>query len=153
MNEPMMTNIEWLRAAVQAEEEYGGDIQIGGKLPVKKPVDPIKLKEQLDRVRLYSLLFGELKRLLHEVDFGCGAEAAYSEGRQRVVERMQSLTLEQDAALKQLLADSAMLAPSQLHSQLRQQLHSLLNLSDWQLITAAAVSAVESELLRQVTSV
>jgi len=80
MPKPMMTDLDWLRAAVQAEEEYGGDIQIGGKPPVKKPIDPIKLKEQLDRVRIYSLLFGELKRLLAEVDFGSGTEAAYTTG-------------------------------------------------------------------------
>jgi hypothetical protein len=153
MHELTLSDQKALRAAIEAEAALDYDIQIGGNLPVKKPVDPIKLKEQLDRVRLYSLLFGELKRLLHEVDFGCGAETAYTEGRQRVIERMQSLTLEQDAALKQLLTDSAMLPPAQLHSQLRQQLHSLLTTSDWQLITATALSAVEAELLRQVTSV
>jgi hypothetical protein len=36
MHEPMMTGPEWLQAAVKAEEEYGGDIQIGGKPPVKQ---------------------------------------------------------------------------------------------------------------------
>ena len=151
MPKPMMTDLDWLRAAVQAEEEYGGDIQIGGKPPVKKQIDPIKLKEQLDRVRIYSLLFGELKRLLAAVDFGSGTEAAYTTGRRLIIERMQALSL-QDAALQQLLADAATLSPTELQAQLRQQLHRLLNSSDWQSITVAALAAVESKLLSQVAS-
>ncbi|HEY9662660.1 MAG TPA: hypothetical protein V6C65_29750 [Allocoleopsis sp.] len=153
MHKPMMTDLDWLREAVRAEEEYGGDIQIGGKLPVRRHIDPIKYKEQLDRVKLYSLLFGELKRLLHEVDFGAGTEAAYTKGRQLIVERMKSLTSEQEASLNSLLVDSQTLLPSQLQSCLRQQLHALLDTSDWQTITATALSAVESKLLKQIAPV
>lgn len=149
MHEPM-TDLEWVRAAAQAETECGFDIQIGGRMPVKKHIDPLKLKEQLDRVRLYSLLFGELKRLLHEVDFGAGIEAAYTQGRRLIVERMQSMSQEQDAALKQLLPDSASLPPTELHSQLRQQLHSLLNESDWQQIAVTAAEAVGAKLRKHV---
>jgi hypothetical protein len=153
MHKPPMTDLDWLREAVQAEEEYGGDIQIGGKLPVKKQIDPIKLKAQRDRVRLYSLLFGELKRLLHEVDFGSGVEAAYTEGRRRILERMQSLNVEQQTRFDALLADADTLPPPQLQAQLRQQLYLLLDAADWQTITATALAAVESKLLEQITAV
>ncbi len=153
MHELTLTDREALRAAMQAEAALDYDIQIGGKPPVKKHIDPIKLKEQLDRVRLYSLLFGELKRLLHEVDFGSGTEAAYTRGRQLIIERMQSLNPEQDAALKQVLPDSVTLPPIELQAQLRQQLYQLLTASDWQSITAAALAAVESKLLQQVAAV
>lgn len=152
MHKPPMTDLDWLREAVRAEEEYGGDIQIGGKLPVKKQIDPIKLKAQRDRVRLYSLLFGELKRLLHEVDFGSGVEAAYTEGRRRILERMQTLRPDQQTRFDTLLADAGTLPP-QLQAQLRQQLYLLLDASDWQTITATASSAVESKLLEQITAV
>lgn len=153
MHKPPMTDLDWLREAVRAEEEYGGDIQIGGKLPVKKQIDPIKLKAQRDRVRLYSLLFGELKRLLHEVDFGSGVEAAYTEGRRRILERMQSLGPEQQTRFDTLLADAGTLPPPQLQAQLRQQLYLLLDASDWQTIAATASAAVESKLLEQITAV
>lgn len=151
MPKPMMTDLDWLRAAVQAEEEYGGDIQIGGRMPERRSVDPIKLKEQLDRVRIYSLLFGELKRLLHEVDFGSGFEPAYTHGRRLVIERIQALSL-QDATLNQLLADSATLAQPELQARLRQQLHALLNEADWQQITTMALSALESRLRVQISA-
>lgn len=142
-----------LRAAIEAEAALDYDIQIGGKLSVKKQIDPIQLKAQLDRVRLYSLLFGELKRLLHEVDFGAGTEAAYSEGRRRIVERMQSLNPDQQVRFDALLADVETLPPAQLQAQLRQQLYQLLDASDWQTITATALSAVESKLLKQIAPV
>jgi len=152
MLEPM-TDLERVRAAAQAETECGFDIQIGGRMPERRPIDPIKLKEQLDRVRLYSLLFGELKRLLAEVDFGSGTEAAYTQGRRLIIERMQSLSLEQETALNQVLADSATVLPTQIQAQLRQQLYLLLNEADWQQITATASAAVESKLLKQVARV
>ncbi len=147
----LMNDLDWLRAAVADEEAYGGDIQIGGPPPVKKQIDPIKLKEQLDRVRIYSLLFGELKRLLAEVDFGSGTEAAYTTGRRLIIGRIQALSL-QDATLNQLLADSATLAQPELQSRLRQQLHALLDASDWQQITTAALSVLEAKLPVQIAA-
>jgi hypothetical protein len=94
------------------------------------------------------LLFGELKRLLAEVDFGSGTEAAYVQGRRLIIGRVQALSL-QDATLSELLADSATLAQLELQARLRQQLHDLLNASDWRSITAA-LAVVESKLLQQV---
>lgn len=152
MHELTLTDREALRAAMQAEAALDYDIQIGGgRMPERRPVDPIKLKEQLDRVRIYSLLFGELKRLLHEVDFGAGFEAAYTQGRRLVIERIQALSL-QDATLNQLLADSATLAQPELQARLRQQLHALLNEADWQQITTTALSALESRLRVQISA-
>lgn len=151
MHELTLTDREALREAMQAEAQLDYDIQIGGRMPERRPIDPIKLKEQLDRVRIYSLLFGELKRLLAEVDFGSGTEAAYTTGRRLIVERIQALSL-QDATLNQLLADSATLAQPELQARLRQQLHALLDASDWQQITAAALSVLESKLPVQIAA-
>lgn len=153
MHKPIMTDLDWLREAVRAEEEYGGDIQIGGRPPVKQHIDPVKLQQGRNQIKLYSLLFGELERLLDEVDFGSGTEAAYTRGRQLIVERMQSLSSEQEASLNSLLVDSQTLLPSQLQLCLRQQLYSLLDTIDWQTITATALSAVESKLLKQIAPV
>ena len=151
MHELALSDRVSLREAIQAKAALDYDIQIGGRAPVKKQIDPIKLKEQLERVRFYSLLYGELKQLLHEVDFGYGTEAAYSEGRALIVVRMQSLSPEQDVALKQVLPDSAMLPPTELQTRLRQQLHSLFNEADWQQIMATA--AVGSKLRERVARV
>ena len=153
MHKPMMTDLNWLRAAVEAEEAYGGDIQIGGKPSVKQHIDPVRLQQARNQIKLYSLLYGELKRLLTEVDFGSGMEAAYIQGRQYIFEQMQAMSADKEAELHALLADAATLSPTELQASLRQQLHRLLNLSDWQSMTAAALAAVESKLLRQVAAV
>lgn len=153
MHKPTMTDLDWLREAVQAEEEYGGDIQIGGRPPVKQQIDPIKLQQGRNLIKLYSLLFGELKRLLDEVDFGSGTKAAWVRGRQLIFERLQSLRPEQQVRFDALLADAGTLPPPQLQAQLRQQLYLLLDAADWQTITATALSAVESKLLEQITAV
>lgn len=153
MHKPTMTDLDWLRDAIQAEEEYGGDIQIGGTPLVKQQIDPLKLQQGRKLIKLYSLLYGELKRLLDEVDFGSGAEAAYTEGRRRIFEQMQSLKPDQQARFDALLTDVGTLSPPQLQSQLRQQLYLLLDASDWQTITATALAAVESKLLEQIAAV
>lgn len=153
MNKPPMTDLDWLRKAVQAEEAYGGDIQIGGRPPVKQQIDPIKLQQGRNLIKLYSLLLGELKRLLDEVDFGAGTKAAWVRGRQLIFERLQSLRPDQQTRFDALLADAETLPPSQLQARLRQQLYSLLDTADWQTITATALAAVESKLLTQITPV
>ena len=153
MHKPIMTDLDWLQAAVEAEEAYGGDIQIGGRPPVKQQIDPVKLQQARNQIKLYSLLYGELKRLLTEVDFGSGMEAAYIQGRQYIFERMQAISADKEAELHALLAQAATLSPTELQAQLRQQIHRLLNSSDWQGITAAALADMESKLLSQVAAV
>ena len=152
MHKPMMNDLDWLRDAVQAEEEYGGDIQIGGRPPVKQQIDPTKLQQGRNQIRLYSLLFGELKRLIDEVDFGCGTKAAWVRGRQLIFERIQALSSNQQARFDALLADASMLSPTQLQVQLRQQLYLLLDESDWQQITATTLSVLESKLRVQLSA-
>jgi hypothetical protein len=150
MFEPTTADIDWLRAAVQAEAELDFDIQIDG---ISQTQIASVEQGRLDCIRLYSLLFGELKRLLDQVNFGSGTEAAFGRGRQLIFGRMQSLSLEQETALNQVLADSVKLSPDQVQAQLRQQLYLLLNKADWQLITTTALAVVESKLLEQVACV
>ena len=130
----------WLRAAVQAEDEAGCDIQIGGKTSFPSPIDPVKLQVQLRRVRLYSLLFGELKQFLHEVNFGSGADAAYNCGHSLICRQMQSLDLQLQNNLDQFMAESASLSADDLKAQLRQWLQQLLTESDWQAIADSATA-------------
>lgn len=152
MPEPLMSDLDWLEDAVEAEAALDYDLQIGGRPPVKRPIDLVKLQRERSRVKLYSLLFGELERLLAEVNFGSGTEAAYTEGRQLIFSRMQSLEPEQESGLVTLLAEVQRLPASKIQIRLRQQLYLLLDASDWQQITAIALSAVESRLLSQIAA-
>lgn len=148
-----INDVDWLRAAVEVDVELGCDVQIGDRLQPQILVDSIQLQAQLNRMRLYALLFEELKQLLAHIDFGSGAEAAFTEGRQIVYERMQKLSPEQQAALNMMLADSVVLPPTQIQAQLRQKLNLFLNEADWQQITATALSAVELNQVDQVACV
>lgn len=152
MQEPITSETDWLRTAVQAETALGCDLQIGGSAPTPTAIDPTQLQTQLDRVRLYSLLFGELKRLIDEVDFGSGAEAAFTQGRRLIYERLNALTPDQEAALNALMVDSTTRPLSQIQTQLRQHLYQLLNEAEWQTITTTAVAVMQSKLIDQVTS-
>lgn len=152
MQEPITSETNWLRAAVQAEAELGCDLQIGGSFPTPTAIDPTQLQTQLNRVRLYALLYGELKRLIEEVDFGSGADAAFVQGRKLIYERLNRLSLEQAASLNALVNDSTTLPLPQIQVQLRQQLYQLLNETDWQAITATALTAMQSKLLDQVAA-
>ena len=143
----------WLRAAVQAEDETGCDIQIGGRTLFASPIDPAKLQVQLRRVKLYSLLFGELKQLLHEVNFGSGADAAYNCGHSLICKQMQSLSPDLQSSLDQFMAESASLSAPNLKAQLRQWLHQLLSESDWQAIADSATAEVRRNFTERITQV
>jgi hypothetical protein len=105
------------------------------------------------QIKLYSLLYGELKLLLAEIDFGSGMEAAYTKGRQCIFERMQTLSPDQKIGLDALLTETATLPPTELQLQIRRQIYALLTPTDWQSITATALAAVELKLLKQVAEV
>jgi hypothetical protein len=126
-----------LREMVQAEDECGGTI--GAGFPAyshnPQPVDPEKLKQAMQKVRLLSILFTELETMMHQANLGAGAEAAIVEARQRIHEKLDHLSEEQKSFFDALVAEESS-APSNkpIHAQLRAKMAALLSVDDWDVI-------------------
>ena len=142
----------WLEAAVQTETKAGCDIQVGGAVSSSTPsIAPSELQAQLKQVRLQSLLFGELHALLEDSGLGAGKDAAFTEGRQLIRERLQHLSSEQQRYFEALIAENeASAQDSPLRIQLRQVLCSLLNETDWQQIAQVAMGSIQAHFFQQV---
>ena len=142
----------WLEEAVQTEANVGRDIQIGGAGRSSTPsIASSELQAQLKQVRLQSLLFGELHALLDDSGLGAGKEAAFTEGRQLIRERLQHLSSEQQRYFEALMAENeASAQDSSLRIQLRQVLCSLLNQADWQQIAQVAMGSIQAYFFQKV---
>jgi len=144
---------DFYREGVEFEANADFDVQIGGTVPSSPPsMDPEKLEVQLRRVRLISILYGELRSLLSETDLGAGANAALCEGRRLVWERIQHLTPQQQQYFDALV-DEQDSQPQQkpYRAQLRSMFCSLLTPNDWQAIANAAAREIHERLLQQAT--
>lgn len=143
---------DWLQTAVQLEEASEQDLQIGVQPSRPLAIEPTQLQTQLKRVKLLSILFGELRHLLEQADLGAGTEAALVQGRRFIQARLSQLSLEQQEFFEALLAEAeANSVEKPLRSQLHQRLCSLLTESDWQEIAQAATSSIQAHLLQQIT--
>ncbi|MEO0405936.1 MAG: hypothetical protein AAF289_01160 [Cyanobacteria bacterium P01_A01_bin.135] len=139
----------WLEEAIADEVNHDCDVQVGGKPTSMTPpaIDPVQLQQQLQQVRLQSMLFGELRGILERSNLGAGTEAAMTLGRQLIRERLSHLSPQQQKAVKVLLTPNHGSPPPEVN----QLLCSLLNLGDWQSIAQSATDAIEARLLSQVT--
>lgn len=144
---------DFYRKGVEFEASADFDVQIGGKLPSSpSSIDPVKLEFQLRRVRLISILFGELKALLSAADLGAGSEAAICEGQRRIWERIHHLTPEQQQYFDGLVDEHDNQAEEKTYRiQLRSMFCTLLTSEDWQAIADAATETMRDRLLQQVT--
>jgi len=144
---------DFYRAGVEFEANADFDVQIGGKVPASRlPIDPVKLEFQLRRVRLISILFGELKALLAAADLGAGSEVATCEGRRRIWEQIHHLTPEQQQYFDALVDEhDSQPEEKPYRDQLRPMFCALLTSEDWQAIADAATGAMRDRLLQQVT--
>lgn len=143
---------DWYRAGVEFEANADFDVQIGGKVPSSpSSIDPVKLKFQLRRVRLISILYGELKSLLSTADLGAGSEAATCEGRRRVWERIHHLTPEQQQYFDALVDEhDSQPEEKPYRAQLRPMFCALLTSEDWQAIADAALGAIHDHFFQQI---
>ncbi|MBD2094481.1 hypothetical protein H6F90_04865 [Trichocoleus sp. FACHB-591] len=142
----------WLQEAIQLEAASEQDVQIGG-VRTSRPlsINPTQLQDQLKRVKLLSILFGELRHLLERANLGAGTEAALAQGRQSIQARVAQLSSEQQKYLEALLAEEeSNPAEKPLRLQLNPMLCSLLTESDWQEIAQAAMNSIQTRLLEQV---
>jgi uncharacterized damage-inducible protein DinB len=80
------------------------------------------------------------------VNLGAGTEAAITEGRRRIRQRLSHLT-DQQQAYFDALVDEDQLQPLEkpLRAQLKSVIHSLLSASDWDVIGQAATDAIQNQ--------
>jgi hypothetical protein len=142
----------WLREAVQLESKLAQDVQIGVQTSYPPTIEPTQLQNQLKHVKILSMLFGELRRLLERANLGSGTEAALVQGRQLIQVRLSQLSLEQQTDLEALLAEEeANPAEKSSRMQLSPMLCTLLSESDWQEIAQAAMDSIQVHLLEHVS--
>ncbi|NJR51103.1 MAG: hypothetical protein HC780_17515 [Leptolyngbyaceae cyanobacterium CSU_1_3] len=140
----------WLREAVRLEEEAGVDIEIGCKTTPSRPIDPVQLRIELTKVRLFSALFQELRNLLIQADLGAGLEAALIKGRFVIQHRLRSLSPTQMTSFEALLEGKPHEEAPVSQSQVTSALSRLLTDLDWQEIADSATAALQTHLLEQV---
>ncbi len=145
----LMRDHDFLREMVQAEDECMG--MIGAGFPAysydSQPVDPEKLRLAMQKVRLKSILFTELKSLIGSADLGAEMEeAAILEGRMRIRQQLKQLTAEQQSFFNALVEeDSLNLEHKPLRSQAKAKVYSLLSPNDWSAILEAATNALQNQ--------
>ncbi len=141
-------NQDVLREMVRAEDECGGTI--GAGFPAysynPQPVDPEKLKQAMQKVRLLSLLFPELEMMMNQANLGAVTEAAIVEARQRIHEKLNHLSEEQKSFFEALVAEELSASSNKpIHAQLRAKIVSLLSVADWDAIRNEAANVRISE--------
>jgi len=142
---------DWLQEAIQLESASEKGVQIGVRTSRPLSIEPTQLQNQLKRVKLLAILFGELRHLLERANLGSGTEAALVRGRQLIQDRLSQPSLEQQEFLDSLLAEEEVnLAEKPFREQLSSMLCSLLTEMDWQEIAQVAMSSIQTHLLEQV---
>lgn len=132
-----------LQQAIKLEQDTGFDIQIGGRPAQPKPIDPVQLQIQLTKVRLFSVLFAELRQVLTQANLGAGLQTALDTGRLLIQQRLISLSSDQIKFLEPLTTSEN---SDEIRNQATQALFQLLSDSDWQTITDAAMQALQANL-------
>lgn len=133
----------WLQRVIKFEQEAEIDIQIGGKPPSAKPVDPVQLQIELIKVRLFSVLFPEFRQVLTQANLGAGLQTALDTGRLLIQQRLISLSSDKIKILEPLTTSEN---SDEIRNQATQALFQLLSDSDWQTITDAAMQALQANL-------
>lgn len=132
-----------LQQAIKLEQDAGFDIQICGRSTQPKPIDPVKLQIQLTKVRLFSVLFAELRQVLTQANLGAGLQTVLDTGRLLIQQRLVSLSSDEIKFLEPLTISER---SDQIRNQATQALFQLLSDSDWQTITDAAMQALQANL-------
>lgn len=137
-----------IRQQVMQLEAECGDIGAGflAYSTHPKPVTPDQAASVLRTVRLQSIVLTTVAELIQTVNLGAGTEAAITEGRRRIRQRLCELTAEQQAYFDALVdEDQQQPTDKPLRAQLKPVISSLLSASDWQAIGQAATEAIQTQ--------
>jgi hypothetical protein len=150
----LCANEDWLKEWAQVEADCGGRVEAGLALRDYATRLSAPTIEQLQTVKLQSILFTELRAWMESWQLGLSFEATYTEARRLIRYRLQHLSPEQQIWVRRLLADPDRdLASDQqpVRSQAIAMLGDLLTQADWQALanTAAQGMAVGVLQMRQ----
>jgi hypothetical protein len=131
----------WLEETAQIERECGGYVEAGLLLrEYAMSPQPVTL-DQLQQVRLQSVLFAELHQWMSTWQLGLSFEKTYTQARQIVRHRLQSATEEQSAWLQALLSEIEQKTPSgqaPVRAQTISWFRQVFTSEDWQHLAAIA---------------
>lgn len=105
------------------------------------------------RMRLFSILYPELKEWLQSWELGCSFEAVYTEARQLIYEHLKQPTPEQDAWITALIAEDDQNLPRSerpLRAQVIPLLSALLTQDDRQALADIAAQGMAQGVLQMV---
>jgi hypothetical protein len=135
----------WLEETAQIEKECGGYVEAGLLLRNYALNTPAVTLDQLQQVRLQSVLFAELHQWMSTWQLGLSFEKTYTQARQIVRQRLQHTTEEQSDWLKALVAEIEQKIPSE-HAPVRAQTISwfrqVFTTDDWQQLAAIAAQEI-----------
>lgn len=141
----------WLRASAAAEEASGGYVEAGlmmrDYLARSKTVSP----EQVQQMRLQSILFTELQHWMSSWQLGLSFEATYTQARQLIRQHLRALTPEQQTWVDSLIAeDEQAPEPGQkiVRSQAIAMLSQMFTQEDWQVLADTAAQGMADGVLQ-----
>jgi hypothetical protein len=145
---------DWLKESAQVEADCGGRVEAGLALREYAARLGAPTVEQLQMIKLQSILFTELRAWMESWQLGLSFEATYTEARRLIRYRLQHLSPEQHAWVRTLFADPDrdLVSDQQpVRSQSIAMLGHLLTQEDWQILanTAAQGMAVGVLQMRQ----
>ncbi|ASC73663.1 hypothetical protein XM38_046350 [Halomicronema hongdechloris C2206] len=135
----------WLEETAQIEKECGGYVEAGLLLREYAMSAQTVTPDQLQQVRLQSVLFAELHQWMSTWQLGLSFEKTYTQARQIVRHHLQSATEEQAAWLKALLTEiEQKLPPEQapVRSQTIGWFRQVFTTDDWQQLAEIAAQEI-----------
>jgi len=147
----MCADEAWLRDAARLEEDCGGQVEAGPAMrEYVSRLSPLSV-EQLQMVKLQSILFTELRTWMETWELGQSFEATYTKARQLVRHHLKCLSLEQQTWGEALLKEDAQgTAPEQktIRSQTVAMLGKMLTQEDWQVLADTAAQGMAVRVLQ-----
>ncbi|MFQ4138101.1 hypothetical protein PGN35_017465 [Nodosilinea sp. PGN35] len=147
----LCANEDWLKESAQVEADCGRNVEAGLALRDYAARSGSPTIEQLQMVKLQSILFSELRAWMEAWGLGLSFEATYTEARRLIRYHLQHLSLEQHAWAETVLTASEQdLASDQGpgRSQAIAMLSDLLTQEDWQILANTAAQGMAAGVLQ-----
>ncbi|MDB9528724.1 hypothetical protein PN498_22215 [Oscillatoria sp. CS-180] len=141
----------WLRESAAAEEASGGYVEAGLMMREYVARSRTVSHEQIQQMRLQSILFTELQHWMSSWQLGLSFEATYTQARQLIRQHLQALTPEQQTWVDSLLAeDEQVLEASQkvIRSQAITMMSQMFTQEDWQILADTAAQGMAEGILQ-----
>lgn len=141
----------WLRDTAQREDDCGGQVEAGPAMrEYVSRLSPLSV-EQLQMVKLQSILFTDLRIWMETWELGQSFEATYTKARQIVRHHLKCLSPEQQTWVETLLEEDAQGMASEkktVRSQTVAMLGKMLTQEDWQVLANTVAQEMAVRVLQ-----